>query len=257
MTKSLPILDPDRPAQNGTDSMIDWVKSLEIVLPKLSPMALQSASFDFYDKGLKDGEPTAAKIAAGIMALPELDQATAAARRSEWSRSRCVEYLRSEAARLNVELVQIAEKTKSEAVKVAVIDAIYKAILTEYPHLKVEASDMAVRKKLELVKSGVSAALKVKKQPFLQAEPVTETVATQNPKSLGNPEDIEMVRGQLKQISNLAFLALETVNTVLVPACASAGFPLDSQSTHAWSVSLFIEACRSSKAHFRLPVMPL
>ena len=130
---------------------------MTVQLPKLSPMALQSEAFDFYDKSIQPGAPTAAALAAGIMNLPELDQKTAAARRSEWSRSRCVEYLRFEAARLNKELVEIAEKTKSEAIKVAVIDAIYGAILGSYPHLKAEAADMAVKRKLELAKNGKTA----------------------------------------------------------------------------------------------------
>ena len=84
MTKPLPVLDEDR----RTESMISWIKSLTVQLPKLSPMALQSVAFDHYDHSIKLGEPTAAKIAAGIMNLPDLEQRDAAARRSEWSRSR-------------------------------------------------------------------------------------------------------------------------------------------------------------------------
>ena len=45
-------------------------------------MALQSEAFDHYDKSIQPGAPTAAALAAGIMNLPELDQKTAAARRS-------------------------------------------------------------------------------------------------------------------------------------------------------------------------------
>ena len=37
-----------------------------------------------------------------------------------------------------------------------------------------------------------------------------------------------------------------------MPAAAAAGLPLDAQTTHAWSVSVFIEMCRD-KAHYKLP----
>ena len=56
--------------------MVQWIQSLTVHLPKLSPMALQSEAFDHYDKSIQPGAPTAAALAAGIMNLPELDQKT-------------------------------------------------------------------------------------------------------------------------------------------------------------------------------------
>jgi hypothetical protein len=248
MNKPLPMLDPDRSAQSGTESIIQWVESLEIVLPKLSPMALQSQSFDFYDKSLKPGEPTAAALAAGIMNLPELDQKTAAARRSEWSRSRCVEFLRFEAARLNVELVQIAEKTKSEAVKVAVIDAIYGAILSNYPHLKAEAADMSARQKLKLTKGGQNGAATARQTP----EP--QIIAPEAPKAaLAGVADVELVQRQATQMANLILVCLREVNEHLVPQAQAAGITLDAAAQHAWTMNMVISLSNGSKSHWKMP----
>jgi hypothetical protein len=240
MTKPLPILDPDRPAQSGTDSMIAWVRSLSVQLPKLSPMALQSEAFDHYDRSLKDGEPTAAALAAGIMNLPELDQKTAAARRSEWSRSRCVEYLRFECARLNKELVEIAEKTKSEAIKVAVIDRIYAAIVSEYPHLKTEAADMAVRRKLELTKGGKNGAA-VSRVPELVASIVVpeppKTTLAQAKQDAADDGEADMV-----QIIHTQLAALRLVHRYLVPAAAAEGITIDALQANGLVQNLLIQS---------------
>ena len=249
MTKSLPILDPDRSAQSGTESIIEWIESLEIVLPKLSPMALQSASFDFYDKGLKDGEPTAAKIAAGIMALPELDQKTAAARRSEWSRSRCVEYLRSEAARLNVELVQIAEKTKSEAVKVAVIDAIYGAIVAAFPHLKAEAADMSARQKLKLAKGGRNGAATARQTLEPQAiTPETSKAALAEAKA----QAVEDAEGDLVQIAHAQIAALKLVHHYVIPVAQASGITVDAAQASGLVMNAIIQMFYQ-RSHHKLP----
>ena len=240
-------IDPESEATQ----LIQWIRSTAIQLPKLSAMALQSAAFDHYNKGLKDGEPTAAKIAAGLMNLPELDQKTAAARRSEWSRSRCVEYLRFQAATLNKELVEIAEKTKSEAVKVAIVDAIYGAIVTGYPHLKTEAADMAVRRKLELAGNGRKTSAAVMSQA---AEPEPSTATPGAPKAtLAGVADVELVKRQANQVANLILTCLTTVADYVVPQAQAAGITLDAQAQHAWAVTCFIELARGSKAHWKLP----
>jgi len=239
MNKALPIFAPDRSAQSGTESIIEWIESLEIVLPKLSPMALQSASFDFYDKSLSRVKPTAAALAAGIMALPELDQKTAAARRSEWSRSRCVEYLRSEAARLNVELVQIAEKTKSEAVKIAVIDAIYGAIVAAFPHLKAEAADMAVKRKLELagripLACGDGPMAVRKKLELARRVP---HICGDGPADAAADGEADMV-----QIINAQLAALRLVHRYLVPAAAAEGITIDALQANGLVQNLLIQS---------------
>jgi hypothetical protein len=56
-TKKLPLLDENRPALSGSESMIQWIQSLTVQLPKLSPMALQSEAFDHYDKSIQPGAP--------------------------------------------------------------------------------------------------------------------------------------------------------------------------------------------------------
>ena len=198
--------------------MVQWIQSLTVHLPKLSPMALQSEAFDHYDKSIQPGAPTAAALAAGIMNLPELDQKTAAARRSEWSRSRCVEYLRFEAARLNKELVEIAEKTKSEAIKVAVIDAIYGAILNNYPHLKAEAVDMAVKRKLELAKNGKNGAAAMSKPAQIAPAAVTEARTT----TMAGVADENLVQRQATQVANLILVCLKEVNDHVVPQAQAA-----------------------------------
>lgn len=249
-SKALPILDENRPAQSGTDSMVAWIASIQVQLPKLSPMALQSEAFDFYDKGIKNGEPTAAKIAQGIMNLPDLEQRDAAARRSEWSRSRCVEYLRFQAAVLNKELADVAQRTKSDAVRVAVIDAIYKAILTEYPHLKAEAADMSARQKLKLAKGGKNGAAAMSKP-----EPVAPIVVSEAPKAtLGGITDEDLVQRQATQVANLILVCLKEVNDHVVPQAQAAGITLDAQAQHAWTMAMLIELARGSKAHWKMPV---
>jgi hypothetical protein len=241
MTKRLPILDPDRPAQSACADMIQWIKSSQVQLPKLSPMALQSAAFDFYDKGLKPGEPTAAKLAAGIMNLPELDQKTAAARRSEWSRSRCVEYLRTEIFRLNKEIADMAGRTKSEAVKVAVIDVVYNAIINAYPHLKLEAADMAVRKKLELARNGKNGAAVMSKV----AEPEAPAVAPEASKmTLAEAKADAAADGEadMVQIINTQLAALRLVHTYLVPAAAAEGITIDALQANGLVQNLLIQS---------------
>jgi hypothetical protein len=239
MTKLLPILDPDRPAQSGTESIIQWVESLEIVLPKLSPMALQSASFDHYDQSLKPGEPTAAALAAGIMNLPDLDQKTAAARRSEWSRSRCVEYLRTEIFRLNKELADTAQRTKSEAVKVGVIDAVYSAIINAYPHLKAEAADMAVRKKLELTKGGKNGVAETTPEPVAPVSPVEPPKITlaEAKKDAADDGEADMI-----QIIHTQLAALRLVHRYLVPAAAAEGITIDALQANGLVQNLLIQS---------------
>jgi hypothetical protein len=106
--------------------------------------------------------------------------------------------LRAQAALLNVELVQIAEKTKSEAVKVATIDAIYGAIVASYPHLKNEAADMSARQKLKLTKSGKNGAA-VSQTP----KPVAPFVAPEATKTtLAGVADIDLVQRQANQVAN-------------------------------------------------------
>jgi hypothetical protein len=248
--KPLPILDENRPAQSAGSDMLNWIRSLSVQLPKLSPMALQSSSFDFYDASLKNGEPTAAKIAAGIMNLPDLEQRDAAARRSEWSRSRCVEWLRSEAARLNVELVQIAEKTKSEAVKVAVIDAIYGAIVASYPHLKNEAADMSARQKLKLTKASKNGAA-VSQAP----EPVAPNVVSEAPKATLAQAKLDAVaeaEGDLSQIGNTQLAALRLVHQYVIPAAAAEGITIDALQANALVMNAIIQAFMQ-RSHHKLP----
>ena len=248
--KALPMLDPERPAQNGTDSMVSWIQSIQVELPKLSPITLQREAFTFYDSGLKKGEPTAAALAQGIMNLPELDQKTAAARRSEWSRSRCVEFLRAQAAVLNKELADVAQRTKSDAVRVAVIDAIYNSIVAAYPHLKAEAADMAVRKKLELTKAGKNGAA-----VSLAPEPVAPIVVSEAPKAtLGGVADVEAVQKQATQVANLIVLCIREVNEVVVPQAQAAGVTLDAAAIHAWTMNMVITLSSGSKAHWKMPV---
>jgi hypothetical protein len=246
--KALPILDENRPALSGTESMIQWIQSIQVQLPKLSPMALQSEAFDHYDRSLKNGEPTATKIAAGIMNVPDLDQRDAAARRSEWSRSRCVEYLRSEAARLNKELADLAQRTNSEAVKVAVIDAIYGAIVSGYPHLKTEAADAAVRQKLKL--NGKTSAAAMSKTP----EPVAPVSPAEPPKTtLAGVADVELVQKQATQVANLILVCLREVNDYIVPQAQASGITLDAAAQHAWAMNMAISLSSGSKAHWKMP----
>jgi hypothetical protein len=183
------------------------------------------------------------------MNLPELQQATAAARRSEWSRSRCVEWLRFEAARLNVELVQIAEKTKSEAVKVAVIDAIYGAILSGYPHLKTEAADAAVRQKLKLAKNGrkTSAAVKA-------AEPEAPAATSSNIDVISSKEAPKATLAQAKQdaeadgeadmvqLANVQLSAIRIVHGYLVPTAAKEGFVIDALQANGLIQNMLIQS---------------
>jgi hypothetical protein len=246
MSKRPIILDPDRSAQSDQDSIVEWIKSTTVQLPNLSPMALQSLAFDHYDKSIQPGEPTAAKIAAGIMNLPELDQKTAAARRSEWSRSRCCEWLRFEAARLNKELVEIAEKTKSEAVKAAVIDAIYGAIICGYPHLKAEAADMAVKRKLELAKNGKNGAAISKPEPSAPAV-VTEARATTLVKAKQDAADD--AEGDLNQIGNAQLAALRLVHQYVIPAAAVDGITIDAQQANALVMNALIQSFYQRSHH--------
>jgi hypothetical protein len=241
MSRPLPILDEDRPARDGTDSMISWVQSLTVQLPKLSPMALQSQAFDFYDRSLKDGEPTAAALAAGIMQVLHLEQKDAAARRSEWSRSRCVEFLRSEIFRLNKELVDVAQRTKSDAVRVAVIDTIYRAIIANYPHLKNEASDAAVRRKLELTKSAKNGAAierqTVELEPHkatLEAPKVTLAEAKQDAADDGEADMLQLAHAQLQ--------ALRTVHFYLIPRAAAEGITIDALQANGLVQNLLIQS---------------
>jgi hypothetical protein len=248
MSKRPIILDTDRSAQSDQDSIVEWIRSTEVQLPKLSPMALQSLAFDHYDQSLKNGEPTAAKIAAGIMNLPELDQKTAAARRSEWSRSRCVEFLRAEIFRSNKELSQMAERTKSEAVKAAAVDAVYSAIISAYPHLKAEAADMAVKRKLELARNGKNGAAISKPEPSAPAA-VAEARAT----TLGSVADVEQVQKQATQVANLIVLCIREVADYVVPQAQAAGITLDAQAQHALTMNMIITLSSGSKSHWKMP----
>jgi hypothetical protein len=241
-TKSLAILDPDRSAQSGTESIIEWVESLEIVLPKLSPMALQSQSFDFYDASIQPGAPTAAALAAGIMALPELDQKTAAARRSEWSRSRCVEYLRFQAAVLNKELTEVAERTKSDAVRVSVIDAIYGAVVASYPHLKNEAADMAVRKKLELARNGKNGAAVSQLPEPESVAPIIAPEASKTTLAEAKADAAADGKADMVQIINTQLAALRLVHRYLVPAAAAEGITIDALQANGLVQNLLIQS---------------
>ena len=227
-------------------------------------MALQSLAFDHYDKSLKDGEPTAAKIAAGLMNLPELDQKTAAARRSEWSRSRCVEYLRSEIFRSNKELVSIAKETKSDAIHVAIIDAIYNAIATAYPHIKAEAADMAVRKKLELARNGRKTSAAVMSQA---AESELPSATPEAPKAtLAGVADEDLVRtprlthGANREHPTRRAFGLYTITSFRKRQ--SQGITLDAQAqAAAWTMSILIQSSHAGPAKHtgrcRLKVEPL
>jgi hypothetical protein len=241
MTKPLPMLDENRPALSAGADMISWIQSLLIQLPKLSPMALQSAAFDFYDKSLKNGEPTAAALAAGIMNVPQLEQKDAAARRSEWSRSRCVEFLRFEAARLNKELTEVAEKTKSEAIKAAVIDQIYSAIIAAYPHLKAEAADMAVRQKLKLGKNGKTSAAAMSQA----VEPEAPAATPETPKTtLAEAKQDAAADGaaDMIQIAHTQLQALRTVYSYLLPLAAAEGITIDAQQASGLVQNLLIQS---------------
>jgi hypothetical protein len=241
MTKPLPILDPDRPAQSGTDSMVAWIQSVTVQLPKLSPTTLQSEAFDHYDRWLKKGEPTAAALAQGIMNLPHLEQKDAAARRSEWSRSRCVEFLRFEAARLNKELTEVAEKTKSEAIKAGVIDQIYSAIIAAYPHLKAEAADMAVRQKLKLGKNGKTSAAAMSQT----VEPEAPAATPETPKTtLAEAKQDAAADGaaDMIQIAHTQLQALRTVYSYLLPLAAAEGITVDAQQASGLVQNLLIQS---------------
>jgi hypothetical protein len=250
MIKKLPMLDEDRPAQSAASDMVAWIASIQVQLPKLSAMGLQSAAFDYYDRSIKPEEPTAAKIAAGIMNLPDLEQRDAAQRRSEWSRSRCVEFLRAQAAVLNKELADVAQRTKSDAVRVAVIDAIYKAILTEYPHLKAEAADMSARQKLKLTKAGKNGAA-VSQAP----EPVAPIVVSETPKAtlaqakLDAADDAE---GDLTQIGHAQLAALRLVHQFVIPAAQASGITVDATQASGLVMNAIIQMFHQ-RSHFKLP----
>jgi hypothetical protein len=222
------------PIESETESIIAWIRSIQVALPKMSAMTLQRESFAHYDRGLRNGEPTAAALAAGIMNVPHLEQKTAAARRSEWSRSRCVEFLRTSAAQLNIELVGIAEKTKSEAVKVAVIDAIYGAIIAAYPHLKAEAADMAVRRKLELTRNGG-------RTPEPQA-PATAPEAPRGTLAEAKRDAAEDAEGDLNQIGHAQLAALKLIHEYVIPAAAASGIVIDAQQASALVMNAIIQS---------------
>ena len=246
MSKRPTILDP---AQSEATT-IQWIQSTAIQLPKLSAMALQREAFEHYDKSVAAGAPTAAALAAGIMNLPELDQKTAAARRSEWSRSRCVEFLRTSAAKLNKELVEIAEKTESEAVKVAVIDAIYKAISTEYPHLKTEAADMAVRRKLELARNGRKTSAAVMSQT---AEPEPPAVTPEAPKAtlakLSSMPQQTVKRTWCRSV-HAQLAALRLVHRYRRSAAAAAeGITIDALQANGLVQNLLIQSYYQRRSH--------
>jgi hypothetical protein len=238
MSKRPTILDP---AQSEATT-IQWIQSTAIQLPKLSAMALQREAFEHYDKSVAAGAPTAAALAAGIMNLPELDQKTAAARRSEWSRSRCVEFLRTSAAKLNKELVEIAEKTESEAVKVAVIDAIYKAISTEYPHLKTEAADMAVRRKLELARNGRKTGAAAMSQAADPEPPATTPEASKATLAQAKLDAAADGEADMVQIVHTLLAALRLVHRYLVPAAAAEGITIDALQANGLVQNLLIQS---------------
>lgn len=247
MTRKFSTLDEN----HGDDTAaIQLVRSIQVVLPKLSAMTLQREAFAFYDASLKNGEPTAARIAEGLMKVPGLEQKTAAARRSEWSRSRCCEYLRHEAAALNKELTDIAANTKSQAVRASIVDAIYSAIIADYPHLKVEAADMAVRRKLELTKGGRNGAAAMSQAP----EPEAPATALEAPKAtLAGVADVGLVQRQANQVANLIVLCLKTVNQVVVPQAQAVGITLDAQQTAALTMNMLICLQNGSKSHWKMP----
>jgi hypothetical protein len=185
------------------------------------------------------------------MHVPHLEQKTAAARRSEWSRSRCVEWLRSEIFRLNEELVDVAQRTKSEAVKVATVDAIYGAIIAAYPHLKAEAADMAVRKKLELARNGRKTSAAAMSQT---AEPEPSAVTPGAPKAtLASVADVETAQKQATQVANLILLCLRECAEYIVPKAQAAGITIDSQQQHALAMNMIITLSSGSKAHWKMP----
>ena len=159
-----------------------------------------------------------------------------------------VEYLRFEAARLNKELVEIAEKTKSEAIKVAVIDAIYGAIISSYPHLKAEAADMAVKRKLELAKNGKNGAAVNKPEPIAQTA-VTEARATTLAEA--KQDAAAEVEGDLVQIAHAQIAALKLVHHYVIPAAQAPGITVDATQASGLVMNAIIQLFHQ-RSHFKL-----
>jgi hypothetical protein len=99
-TKSLPILDPDRQPLNGTEDLLNWVRSLDVQLPALTRATLEA-------------EAKAAKLSAFA-------------------------YLRRAAARAHPELAEMSKRTKSSEIKEAIAVRVRSAIVSHYPHLATE-----------------------------------------------------------------------------------------------------------------------
>lgn len=100
MTKPLPMLDPDRPAVNGTEDLLNWVCSLDVTLPQLTRATLEA-------------EAKAHKLGA-------------------------VAYLRRAAAKAHPELAEMAKKTESAEIRAAIIVRVQSAIISNYPYLAAE-----------------------------------------------------------------------------------------------------------------------
>jgi hypothetical protein len=244
MQTPFPDTTNERPTQSATSDCIAWLKTIELKLPKLSSASLMREAFAHYDAQLPDGQAKAEEIVVGFLRNVSRDQESSARRRKEkWVNNCVLGYLRNQIALSNPEITKLAEKTKSQAIRNAVIAKIYDAVKSQYPRLAQEIAEARAR---ALGKTNGKAAV----QPDGNGSQAEASVAEEQLPEAWKEDAI--VRGQVTQVVNLMLICLKEVHHYLVPTAAASGITVDADAARAWAVSAFIEICKSSKAHFKL-----
>jgi hypothetical protein len=253
-------------AFNGTtiEQQLDGIAATDIKLPKLSHSVLQGLAFEHYNQQRKgDGAPTADEVAKGFLSnngvCSSTEQADNERKRKDWIAGRCVEYLRHRIAAENPALVELAATTDSHDLRAGVVYKIYRSIGEAFPSLAKAANEARIRKTQQL--DAINQAPPFPPNPEFfnsltlensKAEPPTVTPTMTKEQLPEAWKDDAIIQGQANQIGNLILISLRMVHQYIKPAAAASGIALDEQSLHAWSVSCFIEMCKSSKAHFKL-----
>ncbi len=238
---------------NGTttpEALLDQIASAEVKLPKLAPSVLCALALEHFDKQRKgEGAPRAEAVAKSFLSTngtcSSQEQAANEKRQKEWIAGRIVEYLRHRIADDNPALVELAASTLDRDVREACVHKIYTAIGAAFPSLAKSASEARIRKIRELAA--------IRQEPLPPEPPTAAPTGVMAKEMLPDAwKDDAIIQGQANQVANLMLVCLRTVHQYLKPAAGASGIALDEQSLHAWSVTCFIEMCKSSKAHFKL-----
>ena len=157
-------------------------------------------------------------------------------------------YLRNQIALSNPEITKLAEKTKSQAIRNAVIEKIYSAVKGQYPGLAQETEEARMR---ALGKVNGSKATVQPVGNGSQAEaPVSED---RLPEAWKESAEVAAVREQATQVANLILACLSEVNEYVVPQAQAAGITIDAQQAAALTMNMLICLQNGAKAHWKMP----